>query len=110
MPYYVTTIQDCQCGAVTVQYENGAYNSMRKSTFNRLKKEGVLVVNKDVVKLPTSYVCNHCSLNHCGIDLCECGSGKRVGKCNCGSNKPFETVGEQVDWFGGIVKRFAMYH
>lgn len=42
-----------------------------------------------------------------GIDLCECGSGARVGECECGSQKAHDTLGIKYDSFGAILKNFG---
>ena len=81
----------CQCGAITLQFENGATNSMFESTRKKLK-----LSLRGVKGQTTTYCCNHC-VNHWGIDLCECGSGEKVGKCVCGSNTPIETLGVEYN-------------
>lgn len=82
---HVQYIQECQCGAVTVTFENGVSNSMSREMFDRLGFTGE--------RLPQVFSnCNHC-VNHWGIDLCECGSGEPVGKCSCGRTTPSEKLG-----------------
>jgi hypothetical protein len=69
-----TTAIRCACGAVTVEGEDFT-NSMRIATFRR-EFPGVRLSSK------RRYCnCDHC-VNHWGIDLCGCGSGKTVGKCD----------------------------
>jgi hypothetical protein len=68
----------CDCGAVTLTID-GRDISMPykqfKSEYPGTKLE------------PDKYSsCNYC-VNHWGTDICECGSGKKVGKCKCGSKK-----------------------
>lgn len=46
-------------------------------------------------------------INIGGIDLCECGSGARVGECECGSQKAHDTLGIKYDSFGAILKNFG---
>ena len=99
----ITTYQRCQCGAVTVWFENGASNSMYEKT---RKKYGLNL--RGVKRLQDSYCCNHC-VNHYGIDLCECGSGEEVGKCDCGSNKAMEELGIKFDSFAKIIENFRKY-
>lgn len=70
-------IQKCKCGAVTISFDNGASNSMFWETFEKLDLDA-----GDATWLHQSCCCNHC-VNHWGIDLCECGSGARVGECEC---------------------------
>lgn len=85
----INSVSKCKCGALTVYFDNGEYNSMRPSTFKK-------VFNKSVPKLEiTTYCCNHC-INGYGIDLCHCGSRKKVGFCHCDSNEPREEIGEAV--------------
>lgn len=98
----ITHIQKCQCGAVTVWYDNEASNSMFNETFEKL--------NLDVTgaeSLPNSFCCDHC-VNHWGIDLCECGSGERVGECSCGSDTPHDSIGVKFDSISAIMKGFRM--
>lgn len=71
-------IQKCKCGAVTIRFDNGASNSMFWETFEKLDLD-----TGDATWLHQSCCCDHC-VNHWGIDLCECGSGARVGECECG--------------------------
>lgn len=97
----ITHIQKCVCGAITVWYDNGASNSMFQSTFELLS----LNVS-DAEDLPESCCCNHC-VNHWGIDLCECGSGSRVGECECGSTLAHDTLGVKFDSFGALVRNFS---
>lgn len=97
----ITHIQKCKCGAITVTFDNGADNSMYIDTFNALNLD-----TSKAVELPESYCCNHC-VNHWGIDLCECGSGERVGQCECGSDTPHDVLGEKFDSFGAMIKNFG---
>lgn len=96
----ITAISECNCGAITVYFDNGASNSMFRNTFEQLELD---VTGAE--KLPLTYYCNHC-VNHWGIDLCECGSGEPVGQCECGSNKPHDILGVEFDSMGAILKAF----
>lgn len=87
-------IQECICGAVTVTFANGVTNSMSRETFDRLDITGEYSPH-------TFCNCNHC-VNHWGIDLCQCGSGKLVGKCECGSNEPSEELGIKREFVGWV--------
>ena len=91
----------CSCGAVTIYFEDGASNSMYKST---KKKLGIDL--RKYKKLTNTYCCDHC-VNHWGIDLCECGSGERVGKCSCGSQNAHDEFGAKFDSFGAISRAFG---
>lgn len=92
----------CQCGAITLYFENGASNSMYQDTFDSL---GIDLTG--VEKYTDTYYCDHC-VNHWGIDLCECGSGMRVGECDCGSNKAHDELGVKFDSIGAIIKGFRL--
>lgn len=66
----------CRCGAVTVVLDGESY-SMRERAF-RQHFGSTRVIRRD------AYCgCNHC-INKWGIDLCGCGSGKPVGRCDGG--------------------------
>ena len=90
----VQYIQECQCGAMTVSFENGASNSMSREVFDRIGFKGEY--------LPQKFCnCNHC-VNHWGIDLCQCGSGLPVGKRDCGSNEASEELGVKRPFLGWV--------
>lgn len=98
----VTHYQKCQCGAITLCFDNGADTSMYQETFNKMN-----IDLSDAVEVPESQCCNHC-VNHWGIDLCECGSGERVGECDCGSHRAMQQYGERLDTFSMIMSNFQM--
>lgn len=92
----------CKCGAITFLKGTNSYSMTRKTK----KKLGI-----DLRKIKrlldfTTYNCNHC-INHYGIDLCECGSGKEVEKCECGCNKTMQILGESTDFFYKTVQNFT---
>lgn len=90
----VQYIQQCQCGAMTVTFEDGASNSMSREMFDRLGFTGK--------RLPqVFYNCNHC-VNHWGLDLCKCGSGMPVGHCDCGSSEASEELGVKRPFVGWV--------
>jgi hypothetical protein len=70
----------CNCGAITIQSDVGAENSfsnsMTQETFDKLFKGE----DFEIEWMQETYNCNHC-VNHWGLDLCKCGSGDPVGKC-----------------------------
>ena len=96
----ILSYSKCNCGAITLWFDNGASNSMRMETFEKLGLD-----LSEAEKLQASYCCDHCA-NHWGIDLCECGSGKMVGKCECGSGKAHDTLGVKFDSFSAILNAF----
>lgn len=98
---YVTDYQKCKCGAVTLFFDNGADTSMYQETFDKMN-----IDLSEANEMPQSYCCNHC-VNRWGIDLCECGSGERVGECECGSHKPMQQFGEKFDSFRRVLENFS---
>ena len=92
----------CKCGAITLGFENGATSSMYEDTFN-----GLCIDLSDSVEYQNTFACDHCA-NHYGIDLCDCGSGERVGECDCGSHTAHDTLGVKFDGFSAILKAFAI--
>lgn len=54
----ITNISNCQCGAITIIFDNGASNSMCQDTFEQLNLD---IQNAEW--LPDSYCCDHC-VNH----------------------------------------------
>lgn len=78
----------CSCGAITVSAEKEQWSmplKLFKKHFPDLKLEEY-----------TYGSCDYC-VNHYGIDLCGCGSGKKVGKCNngfkeCRNNIPAQRI------------------
>ena len=91
----------CKCGAVTLHFEGGFTNSVKKKN---LKKYGITLTN--VKKFDDTWCCNHCA-NRYGIDICSCGSGVEAGKCKCGSTSAMEQLGQEYDGFSQILKNFA---
>lgn len=90
----ITQYQRCNCGAITVWFEgNRIGNAMYQDTFDKL---GLDLSGAE--QLPNSYCCDYC-VNHWGIDLCECGSGERVGECDCGCGNARYELGEDFDSF-----------
>lgn len=68
------------CGAITIFAEDGTSYSCKSSSKKRFMP-GVDL--RRLRKLENSYCCNYC-VNHWGLDLCACGSGKRFDKCKNG--------------------------
>jgi hypothetical protein len=86
----------CSCGAFTYTTDQGSW-SMKKKDYNRL-------IGRIPNKKGYTYNCNYC-VNKWGIDLCNCGSGKKVGKCKetyeCRHNIPaqeFNVTKEYALW------------
>ena len=95
----ITRYQRCNCGAITVYFgEQTIGSSMYQDTFDKL---GLSLEGAE--EMPQSYCCNHC-VNHWGIDLCECGSGERVGECDCGCNSAHDELGVDFDAFGALYR------
>ena len=82
----------CQCGAITIETAAGTY-SCKASEFKKFFPNVDLRRCK-AAKGPREWsCCNHC-VNHYGLDLCSCGSGEKVGQCDCGSPEPMQKYGE----------------
>lgn len=94
----IVNFSTCNCGAVTIYFDNGASNSVKQENLNRF---GIDLT--DVEELPNTYCCNHCA-NHWGLDVCECGSGEDYETCECGCGVPHDTLGEEFDSFGALLK------
>jgi hypothetical protein len=71
--------KQCTCGAVTVLSSNNDDNYDVSMTLEDFKKHF-----PDMTLEEGKFCnCNYC-VNHWGIDLCNCGSGEKVGKCTNG--------------------------
>ena len=57
----VSQVFKCKCDLITVNFDNGAWNTMKESTF--IKRVGELP--KDII---SSYCCDGCSLNNYTIE------------------------------------------
>ena len=91
----ITNYTLCQCGAVTLNFEDGEVNSIKKSN---LKKFGISLIGAKKDK-NVFYQCNHC-VNHYGLDICECGSGEKPEKCCKKGTR--EKLGESVKFMGWV--------
>ena len=89
----------CSCGAVTV-YIEGENFSMPMDKFRELfdfNEEARAKYDPPELINETPWDnCNYC-VNHWGIDLCGCGSGEKVGKCNegfeqCKNSIPMQSI------------------
>lgn len=89
----------CECGAVTVS-DNGFSNSMTAKTF--AEEYPGMELEDNVFGS-----CDHC-VNHWGIDLCGCGSGEPVGKCDggfeeCRAGMAAQEKGKQRPFVGFVL-------
>jgi len=89
----------CSCGAVTL-YEKGG-NAYSCSMKNRRRFLPGLDLRR-LHKLTDSYCCDHC-VNHYGLDLCACGSGKLFWECDNG----FPECGQPMQELGGRTRVIA---
>ena len=97
----IVSYSECKCGAITLFFDNGATNSVKK---RNLKKFGISL--KGIEKLNNTWCCNHCANNY-GIDICECGSGISPQKCSCGCGRAMEELGVEFDGFSKILKNYG---
>jgi hypothetical protein len=81
----------CICGAITIQTPLGTYSCEQKD-FHKYFPNVDLRKCKAALTKQMSYCCDYC-VNHYGLDLCFCGSGEKVGDCECGSTKPMQMYG-----------------
>lgn len=75
------TIYKCKCKAITMIGMNNE-KQFSNSFMPRINSK----LYKNAIK---TYTCDHCC-NHRGLDLCKCGSGKKIKQCkekhhNCGT-------------------------
>jgi len=98
----ITDYQKCNCGAITLYFDNGASTSMYQDTFDKMD-----IDLSEANEIQMSYCCDHC-VNHWRIDLCECGSGERVDECGCSSHRAMQRYGERLDTFSMIMSNFQM--
>ena len=94
---------NCECGAMTLKFANGATSSMSSKTYKKIRAKVDMGNAEFYGKM---HCCDHC-VNHYGIDLCSCGSGEPVNKCSCGSNEPMEEFGVYFDTFQKIIENFS---
>lgn len=92
------------CGEDKSKYVRLATEEEKKSFAERIANTDL--DTGDATWLHQSYCCDHC-VNHWGIGLCGCGSGQKVGKCECGSQKAHDILGVKYDSFGAILKNFG---
>lgn len=95
----------CSCGAITITTEYGEYSCEYKDFHKYFPNVDLRMCKK--VRLQESYSCNYC-VNHYGIDLCSCGSGEKVGHCDCGSTKSMQEYGQYdkvIDSNSWLVRR-----
>lgn len=88
----------CKCGAVTINFANGATNCVKQENLDRF---GIDLTGVEM--LSETFCCDHC-VNHWGLDICECGSGEDFETCECGCGRPHDVLGEEFDSFGAMLK------
>ena len=101
MRKFIESYSECSCGAITLNFADGATNSVRKEN---LDKFGIDLTGAE--ELQRTWCCNHC-VNHYGIDICSCGSGESPDSCSCGSGTAMEIFGQEYDGFSRILQNFA---
>ena len=90
----IESIQKCSCGAYTITIRDVNY-SMKPVTLRQVFRVTKVPRFSKKIRLPDSYCCDWC-VNHWGVDLCACGSGKPIDTCNnntivCGN--PSQVIG-----------------
>jgi hypothetical protein len=79
-------VASCCCGAVEIESNGISYFAKRKLA---LKLVGLSRLPRG---LKTYSCCDHC-VNHWGLDLCECGSGKIPCRCH---GRSMSTIDERT--------------
>lgn len=100
----ITGYSRCQCGAVTVITDEGDYSCKARN----LRKFFPNIDLRKLEQFPETFACNHC-VNHYGLDLCGCGSGKPFGKCDNGFEAcavPMQVAGAYMRVPGGWAAGF----
>lgn len=86
----------CSCGAVSITIDSMTYSVKKR----HLKEyfPGIDLRNYRNMRMPNMSTCNYC-VNHYGLDLCACGSGKPFTRCSDGYSvcgKPMQVLGEHT--------------
>ena len=77
------SVISCECGAVTVYNEETRQQvSMPRSIYKKVFLPNIPPIEIDD-DFDANGNCNHC-VNHWGVTLCACGSGKQFNKCKEG--------------------------
>lgn len=107
MSYVVENYARCSCGAYTFylynpmtgEKKNVSYEGTIKSFLQ--KPEIITQYLSSRKKLNNFCNCNYC-VNHWGLDLCGCGSGEKLGECECGGQIPAQSLENESYCCGGI--------
>lgn len=90
----ITDVRKCKCGAITVNYEDDTDSSMPEKLYNEYYPSR---------KIDGHYEsCNYC-VNHWGVDLCNCGSGEKIGECtnsytSCKNHEPAQILSKKKNY------------
>lgn len=85
----------CQCGAITLEVDNGYEYSCNQKNLKKFFPQ-IDLRRKSVIRYQDTYCCDYC-VNHYGLDLCGCGSGELFGKCDNNleeCKQPMQSLGE----------------
>ena len=93
LPSDINTIVKCSCGAITIHTNDNREYYCREENFKTFFPNIDGRTTKPKTLDYTMSFCNHC-VNHWGLDLCCCGSGETIDKCDCGAGTPYQSIGE----------------
>lgn len=83
----------CNCGAIGI--DDGTKEIKWCSDILTLEEiTGLTITENDLSNATHNWGCDHC-INRWGLDLCSCGSGEIVGKCECGSKDSSQHYGKK---------------
>ena len=89
----VYTLYKCSCGAYGI--DDGTKEIKWAENLQEFNKYTKLNLKESNFKnAETCYMCDYC-VNHWGMDLCKCGSGKKIHECECKCNLPAQTYKKQ---------------
>lgn len=89
--YNIVSFSRCECGAITLNMEDGRDYSCKEENLERFFPGLNLT---DIEELPKCWPCDHC-VNGYGLDLCACGSKEPYETCENGydcCNTPMQSL------------------
>jgi len=89
--YNIVNFFRCECGAITLNMEDGRDYSCKEENLERFFPDLNLT---GIEELQKSWACDHC-VNGYGLDLCACGSGEPYETCENGfdcCNTPMQSL------------------
>lgn len=91
--YRFDSFSKCACGAITFYAKAIPFSCREENVHDYFGDATGELDLSEVEQLGDTDTCCHCA-DHCGLDLCACGSGLPADKCNCGTSlcgKPMQS-------------------